>query len=300
MKNISLLLSFFSKNQVIITILSFICGAIISGLIGSLVGSFKPNNDSFILAVFIIIMFFLSGILLCIAFLIKDLEGTKEIIRRNYEDTKEAKEFIQKNLENIIETKELVQKVGINFRYISKESGAREELFKQAKKFIEQSRQNIYALTYFSSYSDSDDKNKEISADREEYYNAIEKAIDREVKYERILQIDTHDQKELKTYLGVRKGFTKHIKNVLSKNKYGSNIKIIEADISLLTTFVLIDEKYLIWEVEEQEKNVVDIYGIFVIEDHQKQVTGEIKELFSEIIKRKKSRLLDIMDMDTM
>ena len=186
---------------------------------------------------------------------------------------------------------ELKDRIGFKVTYFEYKPGDRTKLFSQLKRLIGSSKESILVLTYLSDLA-TDDLTVEEGKVREEYYKSILEQVPKGVRYERVLQIDIDDrQNNLSTLklLKNNKFYLKHfheIVDLMDNPRYNSNLRIYKASASLLASFMIVDKKYLILEIDEVLKTGQNnIYGVFVIEDPREEITRYFENFFNDILK---------------
>ena len=254
-------------------ILSFVIGAIVSTAVGELI--IKPlfKSDFLNLLIFIIILICLVIIIIMIYILI---------------------DFVN----------ELQNRVGLKVDYLDCSPGHKQaNLYERVRAFIESSEESILALTYLPDYVYRDDTKvrDDLIKIRDDFYTSIINQVRKGVRYERILQIDCkpnqQDKKALEK-LQNNQSYLKHFHEMvelMDDQRYKSKLRLYKANTSLLTTFVLIDSKYLIWEIDEllHPSGNLSMYGVFIIEDPRKEITKYFEDFFDEILKTKGRGLVD-------
>jgi len=111
---------------------------------------------------------------------------------------------------------------------------------------------------------------------RDRYYAALLERTDSGVEYNRILQVkaDNSTLRELLHNEDHIKHFTAMIER---KNSKKSKTSLKRAPAIRLSTFILIDAVYLIWQINEvltdENKEYIRLHGAFVIYDPQQKIT---------------------------
>ena len=182
------------------------------------------------------------------------------------------------------EVNEIRHSVGINVTYIERKND-RANLFKRAKGIIQTAQESILVVTSFMKEGDIA-KDQEAILERDEYYDAlIDKVIESKGKitYQRILQIkEGQEVRELVE----SKEYQRHLHRMLDEKEGhpGLPIGLLKVPAKRVTTFVLIDGKYLIWQINELiDTDTMRMHGIFIIEDPQKEITGPFMKFFEDL-----------------
>jgi hypothetical protein len=180
------------------------------------------------------------------------------------------------------ETWKIRQSVGIGVTYLERKRNEA-NLFSQARKIVKTARKSILVLN--SHLSDSilneGDTTKD-TREREKYYDAILERVKRGVTYERLLQLE--GEQNVNSLIS-RKIYNAHLHKMLDVKKLNPSrsIRLIKVRAKWVTTFVLIDEKYLILETNEIINPAgMSMHGIFIFEDPKKVITTQFKKFFDE------------------
>ena len=185
----------------------------------------------------------------------------------------------------------LKNRVGIKITYIDKKS---QNLFEKTKKAIESAYESILILNspqdqIFSGIgigNMTSDHVAENDRNEQEYFQAlVASALHKGVSYIRIMQLPD-GKKYSEVYNNEDKNLSKHINDILALKQNDKNISIglLKAPMKSLTTFVLIDEKKLIWSIDEiDNKGLHRMRGIFLIEDPRREITQHFRLLFDNV-----------------
>lgn len=192
---------------------------------------------------------------------------------------------------------ELGKNVGIKISYFDAEGYRRAALFSEARKVVEKARSNIVVLSSFlvditddrinanDFESDRRDKRK-ANQERDKYYDAlIKKAIDG-IAYTRLVQL-----KEEQTIadLAQDEGYRRHFHRVLDELDENHELKLslIKIRAKHLSTFVLVDDEDLIWQIDEiQSSGNMQMQGIFIIHDPRREITQHFKDFVESALRQ--------------
>ncbi len=228
-----------SRNEIFREAIILIIGACFGGLI-------KLVFDKFILPSSILALFF---ILICIAVI----------------------GFMVYRLTEYID--ELRHNVGIRIRYFDRERYSRETVFEEATKIINQAKQSIFVLNSFLP-----EKSADVSESRDSYYESlIERAVKGGVVYKRFLQLS-----DSQTVADVTKdsAYLKHYYRILEEKDKNprSQLSLKKTPAKRLSTFVLVDNENLIWQINEPlPSGVMQMHGIFIIQDPRGEITQHFR-----------------------
>jgi hypothetical protein len=194
-------------------------------------------------------------------------------------------------------TDELRRNIGVKIIYFDRDRHGRATLFAEARKIVEKARQSIFILNSFlvETPEDTEDKasapgvsNKQrrrVIQERDRYYEAaLERAVNG-VVYERILQV-----KEGQTIGDVAKdeGYRKHFHRIFEEKERNPKLQVglIKAPAKRLSTFVLVDDENLIWQINELlPSGELQMQGVFIIQDPRREITQHFRT-FIESAKR--------------
>jgi len=187
---------------------------------------------------------------------------------------------------------ELRKRFDITIKYIDRQTDGQATLFREAMKVIKRSQKRILILNSFipeiEAKEDTDAEMKVAREAREEYYKAILDRVDKsqEVVYERLLQIE--ENMSVKDMVQ-NTGYNEHFHDLIEvRDKGCSRIGFQKVPAKRLTTFVLVDDIYLIWQINELvsgSPKQMQMHGIFIIEDYRGDIIKPFEQFF-EAIKR--------------
>ena len=199
---------------------------------------------------------------------------------------------IHKHLVEIKKTKRL------SIRYLSVSDDHGKDLYVEAKKFIEDAKEDgsgsIFAVnSYVEIYEHSEDEAKEDY--RKRYLHTLEQKVGK-TNYHRIIQINHRDFEKLKSgefKIGSKmtKNYRQHYRNMIlardahKGNGYNLQIGVVPAKYPI--SFVVVtnnnDTNYLIWQMHEHVdgSDAIRLTGIFLIIDPDEQLVKYFKEWFN-------------------
>lgn len=179
-------------------------------------------------------------------------------------------EWARQTAEWARQTGELRARVGVKTRYIEVNPHSNDQtlVYSAAREIVERAKKNIFAVV---SYRIEGTQNIHESAnkDRAGYFDALIERTKHGVKYVRIIQV--HAGESLKYELGGETSDSvTHYRRMISESveHHNTNIGLFEVARQRPLTFVLVDNTYLIWQVNELlPSGQMRMHGILIIED---------------------------------
>ncbi|HFD86250.1 MAG TPA: hypothetical protein ENJ35_01070 [Gammaproteobacteria bacterium] len=118
------------------------------------------------------------------------------------------------------------------------------------------------------------------------YYQALIQKAREGVRYERILQI--RENQSVADVFGRDYAYIRHFHDMISEREKNPRLKtrilLRKAKARFLTTFVLVDEVKLLWQVNEFiEGQGMRMRGIFVFDDPRQEITRHFKAFFDRV-----------------
>lgn len=191
-------------------------------------------------------------------------------------------------------TRQLSERVGIKVRYIDKESSGK--VFKSAADVIKNAEETIYIVNSYVLTTGSQGDTPESMAERKQYYNLLLQKAQAGVTYERILQVQPGDEKLHDT--ANDPAYFEHLNKMLDVQARVREAKIAlyKSEATRLASFILVDHKHLIWEIDEVNTGPnkplsLGLHGAFVIHDPMKRITPHFIMLFEKLRARNKGRI---------
>jgi len=187
------------------------------------------------------------------------------------------------------QTKELSNNVGLRIKYFDRDRHGRGVLYSEARKVIEKADQNIFVLnsviTEISEYEKDDEKDDTVILERDKYYETLLERASKGITYERVIQLKNGQSvsSSIKD-----KDYINHFHRIFDIKEKNRNLSIglIKAPAKRLSTFVLVDNESLIWQINEVlETGNVRMHGIFIIQDPRHEITQHFS-VFAESAKR--------------
>ncbi len=183
---------------------------------------------------------------------------------------------------------EIRKNVGIKILYLDKDNVGREKLFSSAREIVERAQKDIVILNSFMFETSEDaidpndpknevERKKREIRERDRYYEALIEKATEGITYERILQF-----REGETVADLAKddGYKKHFLRVFEAKKKEPDLKIslIKTRAKRFTTFVLVDDENLIWQINElTPSGNMQMQGVFIIHDPRREITQHFR-----------------------
>lgn len=182
-------------------------------------------------------------------------------------------------VEAIAHIRVVEQRVGIRVTYIDRDSGGeRKFVFRRAKNIVESARHSILILNSFIV------EQSPTSGEGTSYYQSLIRKAQEGVTYQRILQL--RDGESVASTLSGEHAYIQHFHDMLRTRETSPHLKMAlkKARARYVTTFVLVDETKLLWEVDELvEGEGMQMRGIFIFDDPRQEITQYFKDFFDQI-----------------
>jgi|YNPNPStandDraft_1061719.scaffolds.fasta_scaffold46318_2 hypothetical protein len=182
---------------------------------------------------------------------------------------------------------ELRHNVGLRIVYFDRDRHGRAALFSEARKVVEKAKHTIFVLnSVITEVSEEDEeKDETVLQERDRYYETLLDRAINGVTYERVIQLKKGQSvaKSIKD-----KGYIRHFHRIfeVKDENQRAPIGLIKAPARRLSTFVLIDDETLIWQINEiLESGDMQMNGIFIIQDPRHEITQHFRA-FAESAKR--------------
>lgn len=182
-------------------------------------------------------------------------------------------------------TDEIRQNVGLRIVYFDRERHGRAALFKEARRVVERAQQSIFILNSVITEVGEEREDTEEIQERDRYYDALINRAQNGITYERVIQLKP-SQSVAEAIKDV--GYIKHFHKMLDVKEAAPQLAIglMKAPAKRLSTFVLVDDEILVWQINEvTPTGNAKMYGIFVIYDPRHEITQHFKA-FAESAKR--------------
>jgi hypothetical protein len=186
-------------------------------------------------------------------------------------------------------TEELRNNVGVKIMYVDRDRYGRANVFAEARKIVEKAEHSIFVLNSFlgETPEDTDDRadapeaikrqRRKVIQERDKYYETmLERALDG-VIYERILQV--REGQKLAT-VAKDEGYRRHFYRILEEKEKNPKLQLglLKAPAKRLSTFVLVDDENLIWQINEVlPSGDIQMQGVFIIQDPRREITQHFK-----------------------
>lgn len=184
-------------------------------------------------------------------------------------------------------TNELRHNVGLKISYFDRDRHGRSTLFSEARKVVEKAERTIFVLnSVITEVSEEDDEEDEtVLRERDRYYESLLDRAINGVTYERVIQLKKGQSvsKSVKD-----RGYIRHFHRIFDVKSERPNLPVglIKAPAKRLSTFVLVDDETLIWQINEVlESDNIRMHGIFIIQDPRHEITQHFRA-FAESAKR--------------
>ncbi len=181
-------------------------------------------------------------------------------------------------------TDALRERVGIKVTYLDESRYGRKYLFEQATKTVETATKSISIVNSFMVESGNRNDDKVTIKVHEKYYKTLlERATKGNVTYKRIVQLGPKES--IVNLMSDDEEYVKHFRDIIdTKPQNSEKIGLVSAPARRPTTFVLVDDKYLIWQANQvfQDENgtKMRMQGYFLFEDPQGQITQPFRAFF--------------------
>ncbi|MEM8557628.1 MAG: hypothetical protein AAGG50_07380 [Bacteroidota bacterium] len=193
---------------------------------------------------------------------------------------------------------EIYNKVGTKVKYVGVDKhGGASSIYQEAIRYVERAESEIIvvnsylresgpnSIEYRNSRSELSNLNK--------YYKSIFKKLEsnKEVEYTRIIQTDKNGKFPGRVH---QKEAMDHIEKMILNNKLNDQISLYQTLPTRATSFVLIDKKYLILQINRYEEDgIIRLDGGFHVEDASGEVLNHFVKFYKRIMKSKKPVSMD-------
>lgn len=256
-----------------------------STLIVSLIGGYLLNEigkqDLSVRAICILVIL----ALLCLVVIAGEILNLNKFADSVDDSVKGFENKIESEVKKVVNSiKELERKFTIEINYVERVTAEDEAaMYQEFKKLIMNADESILVVNSFLvehivPIAGVDERDVEVARKaRDEYYEALlKKAEGGKVEYKRVVQVKDDDStlSELQRYNQVQ---IKHFLKMMDYMKRLPNVALKRAPAQRLSTFVLIDYKYLIWQINEiviqPKREDIRLHGAFIIDDPNRQIT---------------------------
>lgn len=234
----------------------------------------------------------------------KHLNATQQDVQKAHNEAKDQWERTRAEVEFSLERTraeldkarselrgELQTRVGIKVSYhLAEERGV---VYDAARDVIESAKKSILALNSYLVEFREPSESESLTVAREKYYTALLDRADHKIEYHRLLQVDKDNFKEYcETLAKDEPVLWQHLKEMESRNRLPRlHTALGQCDPTRLTNFVLVDEVYLIWQINEMHLDPTNksertkLQGAFIFHDPQKQITQHFELYFKHLLK---------------
>ena len=186
-------------------------------------------------------------------------------------------------------TEDLRKSVGIKIRYVERDPDpavGRRRIFGEVTKIVNAANKRIYVVNSCILKSQRD--KHEIDKYEQNYYSAILSCVRRKnIEYVRILQLrEGETVRDLGDY-SIDDGLPVHLREMLQEKLENKTcpIALTRVKAQRFTTFVLIDDIHLIWQINEfrEADEKLEMQGVFIIEDPGMEITRHFRTFFNTL-----------------
>ncbi|MBK8467160.1 MAG: hypothetical protein IPL32_15165 [Chloracidobacterium sp.] len=167
------------------------------------------------------------------------------------------------------------------------------QIYEKAIDEIKKCEHSIDIFTSYLSEANCDDNGVENA--RKEYFKSLENLVEnpppnKDFKYRRIVQAKTVE--DLWTDFSNESPYKSHIEKIRNMEKGGHPCSIGLMSRRRPTTYVIIDKKVLLWQINQvEEDGKMDLYGMFIVQDPQRILIEHFSEEFDNCWDKKSSTL---------
>ena len=176
----------------------------------------------------------------------------------------------------------LQQRIGIKVLYVDRDTGGdRTIVFQRAKQVVEQARESILILNSFLEESHL------TSEEGRPYYETLIRKAREGLEYKRIVQV--RKGRSVREMLQHDVAYLRHFHEMLEAQESDPRIKIElrHTEARYLTTFVLVDDTKLLWQVSELDETAgIRMRGIFIFDDPRREITRHFRDFFDQMARR--------------
>ncbi len=274
----------------------------ISAVIGAVASAIYTRDTPISLTALIM----LTLVFLCLAAILFTNMGLLTALDKSKKDFLEHSHFITKQTQDLVETgddvrakvkniekitgaiDEIRSRVGVKITYVERgtEESKHMDVYKKVNDIINSAAECILVVNSYLVEGDLQ-KSEETDA-RDDYYKILIDKSRKGIDYRRILQVKPDDS-TLKDLID-DKDHLRHYWEMSEEIKKGNrHITLKRADARRLTTFVIVDKKHLIWQInevkfekkEEKFKEVLLLHGVFIIHDPQNEIIAHFLDYFN-------------------
>lgn len=275
----------FSLKEIITLIVSLACGLII-GQIGRHGSAISVVCVLAVLALFCLIL--ITHRMFNLETFANNVEGAVGSLDKSLNDAavnmnnlfRVEADRITKSIQKLEDT------YTIQVTYIDRENKESEiSLFEAIKVYVDLAQKSIiivnsYLVEHSSAYG------RESQMARDGYYKALIRKAESGVEYKRIVQVKP-DNSTLVDMTNHNEDHIRHFEEMLNCAEARPNISLKKAPPRRLSTFMLVDEKYLIWQINElrisNKQENIRLHGAFLIEDPQKKIISHFLKYYQAL-----------------
>jgi hypothetical protein len=286
------------KIKVVLQILLIV----ISGVIGAVIQVIYARDTPISLTALIMI----ALVFLCLAAILFINTGLSTAFDKYKEDFLKYKELSTERTKHLVETgddvrakvetlekitgdiDEIRSRVGVKITYVERgtEEGKHMDVYKKVNEIVSSAAECILVVNSYLVEGDLEKSEKENDA-RDDYYKILIEKAKAGIDYKRILQVKPDDS-TLKDLIG-DKDHLRHYWEMSDEIKKGNrHITLKRAEARRPTTFVIVDKKHLIWQInevkfektEEKYKEALLLHGIFIIHDPQNEIISHFVDYY--------------------
>jgi hypothetical protein len=174
---------------------------------------------------------------------------------------------------------EIGGRIGLSVRYVERE-GSRAMLFRELRSIIRQARKRIIIVNTDMMHTTDEDDDSETINERRLYFGALLDKVRKEgVFYHRVIQAE-----EGKALKELRRDRLRHFHEMLeTKIKHGSLIGLTRAADTRPLTFTLVDDRWLMLEVDQRDAKGLHMEGILIFDDPQRTVFRDFERFYQSL-----------------
>jgi hypothetical protein len=249
----------------------------------------------------LIVLVFVALIALCLISVTVYIRNLEELANKTVTGQAETISASIKKVEASIG--ELDRKVAIEIKYMDRDNSEM-AMYQEFKNLVMKAQRSIFVVnSYLVEHSAKFDTNKETEKARDEYYDALLRKAQGGIKYKRIVQF----KRDGSTFreMALNKDHDNHFRlmlKLMGQKPQDIDIELKKAEARRLSTFLLIDDQHLIWQINEvlmDDDNNEDLrlHGAFIINDPQKKITNHFQKYYDSLYKE--SVPMSLKDLDT-
>jgi hypothetical protein len=179
------------------------------------------------------------------------------------------------------------RRIGLRVRYIERE-GSRAMLFRELRSIIKQAQSSIVVVNTNMLHSTDEDSDAETAAERKMYFSALlDKVRNDGVAYHRIIQVE--ENSSLMVFKGER---LRHFHDMLDAQvRYGAQIALMKASDTRPLTFTLVDDHWLMLEIDQRDSSGLHMEGVLIFDDPQQTVFRDFERFYQSILNSTKGSI---------